>query len=90
MTEPVTTPESDWCPHCPDGHDNPTIKPWFVSVASDRDSDGQPTHLIVCPSDCSHVAESDAAWLWALIRHEQTNPDTLHPDTLYPDTLYRR
>lgn len=56
------------CPHCPDGHRDPTSRPWGVFVASDRDADGQPTHLYVAPSGGAHVAESDAEWLWNLIR----------------------
>lgn len=51
------------CPHCPDGHANPTTRPWGVYVHPARDSDGQPTHLVVQPSNGAHVAESDAAWV---------------------------
>jgi len=55
------------CPHCPDGHDDPTIKPWAVAVASERDGDGQPIRLLVQPTDGSHVASSDAEWVrWLL------------------------
>ncbi len=43
-------------------------------VAPDRDGDGQPTHLRVAPSNGAHVAESDAAWLWQLIRDAQKAP----------------
>lgn len=59
------------CPHCPDGHGDPYARPWGVFVASDRDSDGQPTHLYVAPSNGAHVAESDATWLWQLIQDAQ-------------------
>lgn len=38
-------------------------------VAPERDSDGQPTHLYVAPSNGAHVAQSDADWLWQLIRN---------------------
>lgn len=55
------------CPHCPDGHGDPWAKSWGVFVSLDKDGDGQPTHLFVCPSDGSHVAESDAEWLRKLI-----------------------
>lgn len=57
------------CPHCPDGHADPTSRPWGVHVAPQRDGDGQPTHLVVSPSNGAHVADSDAAWLWHLIRN---------------------
>lgn len=56
------------CPHCPDGHAAPDSRPWGVYVSPQRDGDGQPTHLIVQPSAGQHVAESDADWLWTLIR----------------------
>jgi hypothetical protein len=55
------------CAHCPDGHESPWSKSWGVYVSSDRDGDGQPTRLIVAPSDGAHVAESDAEWLRKLI-----------------------
>lgn len=63
--EPRADPE---CPHCPDGHGSPNRCAWGVRVAPERDSDGQPTHLIVQPSNGAHVAETDARWLWELIR----------------------
>jgi hypothetical protein len=52
------------CPHCPDGHTlaDGGSQPWSVWVAEDRDSDGQPTHLIVARSAGAHVAESDAQY----------------------------
>lgn len=53
------------CEHCPDGHENPESRPWGVFVASERDSDGQPTHLYVAPTAGQHVAESDAEWVRA-------------------------
>lgn len=56
------------CPHCVDGHSDPRTRPWSVWVAGGRDADGQPTHLVCAPADASHVAESDADWLRALIR----------------------
>jgi len=59
------TPE---CPHCPDGHDDPSTKPWAVSVGPERDGDGQPLTLHVGPTNCAHVAESDAEWLRQVIR----------------------
>lgn len=58
------------CPHCPDGHTPPDHgQPWHVRVAPDRDGDGdgQPLRLIVERSAGAHIAESDAAWLRALI-----------------------
>ncbi|WP_030757685.1 hypothetical protein [Streptomyces sp. NRRL F-5135] len=47
------------------GHTPPSggSQPWGVYVASERDGDGQPTHLIVARSAGAHVAESDAAWI---------------------------
>jgi hypothetical protein len=56
------------CPHCDPKHSDPSTRSWGVFVGSERDGDGQPTHLRVMVSDGSHVAESDAAWLWDLIQ----------------------
>jgi hypothetical protein len=56
------------CPHCPDGHGSPFRGAWAVWVASDRDGDGQPTHLIVTTTEGTHVAEEDAEWLRQVIR----------------------
>lgn len=64
----MTDTEQSGCPHCPDGHRDPTTRPWAVWVATERDGDGQPTHLCVCPTNSAHVAESDAAWLRQVIR----------------------
>lgn len=50
------------CPHCPDGHADPTSRPWGVFVSMERDGDGQPTHLCAMPTAGQHVAESDAEW----------------------------
>lgn len=55
------------CPHCPDGHRRPESRPWSAYVASERDGDGQPTHLRVEPSAGAHVAETDAEWLRQLL-----------------------
>lgn len=55
------------CLHCPDGHREPWSRSWGVFMASERDSDGQPTHIRVMPSNGAHVAESDAVWLRQLI-----------------------
>ena len=56
------------CPHCEDGHGDPTSRPWGVFVHPSVDGDKQPLYLAVCPSSGAHVAESDAAWLRDLIR----------------------
>lgn len=56
------------CQHCPDGHRDPRRVPWSVIVGPERDSDGQPMNLWVSRTQGSHVAESDAEWLWGLIR----------------------
>lgn len=61
--------QGDDCPHCPDGHQDPRRVPWNVTVSPQRDSDGQPQQLVACRTQGSHVAQSDAEWLWALIRH---------------------
>lgn len=61
-------PGSEPCPHCPDGHQDPRRVPWCVYVGPERDSDGQPMHLRVERTQGSHVADSDATWLWDLIR----------------------
>lgn len=55
------------CEHCFDGHSDPAKRSWAVFVSEDRNSDGQPTHLYVCPSGGGHVSESDAEWLRKLI-----------------------
>jgi hypothetical protein len=57
------------CPHCPDGHTpfGQGSHPWNVFVAPDRDSDGQPTHLVVMRSAGEHCAQSDADALYELI-----------------------
>ena len=64
-------PEPADCPHCIDGHREPQTRPWAAWVATERDSDGQPTHLRVAPTGGAHVAESDAEWLRELIRNER-------------------
>lgn len=64
--EPAYVPSD--CPHCPDGHRDPTTRPWSASMSVYRDRDRQPTHLIVAPSSGGHVAESDAEWLRQVIR----------------------
>jgi hypothetical protein len=55
----------DACPHCPDGHTPPDggSQPWNAWVATERDGDGQPMHIIVARSAGAHVAESDAQWI---------------------------
>lgn len=57
------------CPRCPDGHDDPTRKPWSAWVTTVTRSDGTPSTLTVAPSDGSHVAESDAEWLREVLRN---------------------
>lgn len=64
--EPIDWYNADMsCPHCPDGHTPPTggSQPWGAFVSSHRDSDGQPTEIIVCRTAGAHVAESDAEWV---------------------------
>lgn len=56
------------CPHCEPEHGSPHRCAWGVYVAPEVDGDGQPTHLIVQPTDGAHVAQADADWLWLLIR----------------------
>jgi hypothetical protein len=92
MTEP-TEPD---CPHCPDGHREPTSRPWGVYVAPEVDSDGQPVRLHVQPSNGAHVAHSDAEWLWHLIRDarppaRRADPDQpcYHPE-LHVDVAFGR
>lgn len=72
------------CPHCPDGHARPRSRPWGVFVASDRDRDGQPTHLYVAPSNGAHVAESDAEWLRALINEDSASASQVIDEILAP------
>lgn len=64
------------CPFCPDGHEPPQRQNWAVIMDTQGDSDGQPVHLIVCKSNMSHVAESDAAWLRQVIREAKQEQRT--------------
>lgn len=57
------------CSFCPDGHTPASKHPWSVWVAQHRDKDGQPTHLVIAPTDGCHVAEEDAEWLREVIRN---------------------
>lgn len=68
----MTAAQRTDCPHCDPEHRDPTSRPWNVRVGSERDTDGQPVYLNVLPSNGAHVAESDAAWLWQLIRDAQS------------------
>lgn len=73
-------PARDGCPHCDPNHESPHRCSWGVRVAPDVDGDGQPTHLIVQPSNGAHVAQADADWLFLLIRdrvcvHEEPLPE---------------
>ena len=83
------------CEHCPDGHRDPTKRPWSVFVSEDRDSDGQPTHLYVCPSGGGHVSESDAEWLRELIQKYRQPKGELFINVMNPpvtdpsDTIWR-
>ncbi|GAB3156468.1 hypothetical protein GCM10027258_62950 [Amycolatopsis stemonae] len=65
----------DPCPHCDPTHERPESRPWGVHVSRSVDGDGQPTHLVVQPSNGAHVAQSDADWLWQLIRDYRPAPD---------------
>lgn len=59
------------CPHCPDGHEEPSKQAWTVTIGNARDHDNQPTQLIVMKNGYQHVSESDAQWLWQVIRDAQ-------------------
>lgn len=76
---PMTAAQRSDCPHCDPEHRAPTSRPWNVHVGPERDSDGQPVRLYVQPSNGAHVAESDAAWLWQLIRDAQTSERVTEP-----------
>jgi hypothetical protein len=56
------------CPHCEPTHGSPHRCAWGVRVGTEVDGDGQPTHLIVQPTNGVHVAQEDADWLYLLIR----------------------
>lgn len=73
LPETPEPPEDD-CAHCSPTHELPESRPWGVYVAPQRDGDGQPTHLVVQPSNGAHVAQSDADWLWQLIRDYRPVP----------------
>jgi hypothetical protein len=63
------------CEFCPDGHEDPTRRPWAVYVhPSQSDYDGQPISLVVSKTGCQHVAESDAEWLRQVIRDARYRP----------------
>jgi hypothetical protein len=81
------------CEFCPDGHEDPTRRPWAVYVhPSERDGDGQPISLVVGKTGCQHVAESDAEWLRQLIRDAQasTPPRRRYVETYVPSFGYLR
>lgn len=59
------------CPHCDPEHDDPASRSWGVYVHPSRNGDGRPFSLVVAPSGGSHVAQSDADWLWDLIRNQK-------------------
>ena len=74
------------CPHCPDGHPSPDTRPWAVWVTETR-VDGQPPHLMAAPTNCAHVAESDAEWLRDAIRRAKADrhaPLTDEPSGVIP------
>lgn len=79
----------DACPHCSPTHSPPESRPWGVYVSPQRDGDGQPTHLTVMPSNGAHVAQSDADWLWQLIRdYEPAAPvSVVQDDTPTPRAM---
>lgn len=76
LARPVTTADvPQECPHCdPGAHRDPNRVPWGVRVAPERDADGQPIALKVERTQGSHVAQSDADWLWQVIRDHQDWP----------------
>jgi len=82
-------PRLSGCAHCPDGHAAPTSRPWGVYVADERDGDGQPTYLRVGPSDGAHVAQSDADWLWQLIRDSEQLQANARRWSAVSDTIER-
>lgn len=69
----MTAAQRSDCPHCDPEHRDPASRPWNVHVGPERDADGQPVRLYVQPTNGAHVAESDAAWLWQLIRGTQSH-----------------
>jgi hypothetical protein len=73
LDDPTTAVDPDLpCMHCIDGHGAPTRCSWAVRVDDQRDTDGQPTRLIVQPTAGQHVGPEDAAWLHRLITAERT------------------
>lgn len=64
----------DDCPHCSPTHGSPNRCAWGVRVDGKVDGDGQPTRLIVQPTDGSHVAQADADWLYTLMRGHGGRP----------------
>lgn len=83
------------CPHCDPTHDDPHRAAWGVRVGSEVDGDGQPTHLVVQPTDGAHVAQPDADWLWLLIRdrvcvHVRVLPPVPDPEPVQSPQLSHR
>lgn len=81
----------DACPHCDPEHGDPRQKSWGVRVGPWVDGDDQPTYLLVQPSDGAHVAQSDAEWLWQLIRdHGAPASDLPEEPVREPQLSHRR
>lgn len=71
MTLDMALGEPIPCPHCIDGHSPPTRVNWGAFVSMERDHDGQPYQIIVCPTNGKgHMADSDAEWVAAVLRAE--------------------
>lgn len=62
------------CMNCLDGHPDPAGRSWGVRVSPQRGLDGRPSHLLVQPSNGTHVANEDAVWLQQVIRAANSGP----------------
>jgi len=89
VTEDNRDEIEDACLHCSPTHTRPESRPWGVYVAPERDGDDQPTHLVVMPTNGAHVAQSDADWLWQIIRDYRPPGAPPLPDEPEPAAVLR-
>lgn len=68
MTAPPRLPGCEYCTQ--HGYDHRTVgsKPFAVFVTTERDSDGQPTHLSVSYAAGHHVGEGEAEYVRRALR----------------------
>ena len=67
MTAPGTENESG-CERCVDVHPDPKSRSWGAFANPNRRGDGAMATIIVCPSNGSHISETDVEALRQLLR----------------------